>query len=93
MQVCHDVVLQCFTIGDFRSHDSGSRVKNLSLLQKFIKTKPKQLVTLNFQGKYVMMWFRSLDLSHVIWGQTSNYLSSLWQLIEIKSRKLDFSIF
>ena len=87
------MVLQCFMIGHFRSRDSGSKVKNLSFLQQFIKTKPKQLVTINFQGKHVIMWFRSLDFSHVIWGQTSKDLSSLWQLITIKPRKLEFSNF
>ena len=55
MQACHHVVLQCFTIGHFKSRDSRSKVKNLSFLQKFIKTKSKQLVTLNFQGKHVIM--------------------------------------
>ena len=39
------------------------------------------------------MWFRSLDLSHVIWDQTSKDLSSLWQLIIIKPRNLEFSNF
>ena len=93
MQACHHVVLQCFTIGHFRSRNSGSKVKNLLFSQKFIKTKPKQLVTLNFQDQHVIMWFRSLNLSHVIWGQTSKDLSSLWQFITIKPRKLEFSVF
>ena len=93
MQACRHVVLQCFTIGHFRSRDSGSKAKNLSCLQKFVKTKPKQLVALNCQGKHVIMWFRSLNLSHVIWGQTSKDLSSLWQLITIKPSKLEFSNF
>ena len=60
------MVLQCFIIGHFRSRDLGSKVKKLVILTKSYKTKPKQLVTLNFQGKHVMMWFRSCNLVHMI---------------------------
>ena len=63
------MVLHYFTIRHFRSRDSGSKVNNLSFLQKFIKAIPKQASYLNFQGKHVIMWFRSLNLSLVIWGQ------------------------
>ena len=71
----------------------GQRSENLSFLQKLVKTKPKQLVTLNFQGKHVIMCFRSGNLGHVIWGHRSKNLLSLQQLITTKSRKLEFSNF
>ena len=93
MQACHYVVLQCFIIGHFRSRDLESKVKKLVIIAKTYKTKPKQLVTLNFQGKHVTMCFKSSDLGRVIWGQRSKNLSSLQQLITTKSRKLEFSNF